>query len=90
VDFGDQGDFLKCDKLTGLAGPSTRAPRKKKEKSSSSSATTSNKPSRKKKATQAKGKGKEKEVSLPSSPERDLRMDEGGIGDDSLEDIYVD
>jgi len=74
------------DKLTGVTGPPTRAPRKKKENPSAASST---KKSGKKKATKSpKAKGKEKEVLSP--PETNVLMEEDGIGDDDLEDIYMD
>jgi len=74
------------DKLTGVTGPPTRAPRKKKEDPSAGSST---KKSGKKKATKSsKAKGKEKEVLSP--PETSVLMEKGGIGEDDLEDIYMD
>ena len=76
------------DKLTGVTGPPTRASRKKKEKPPAAGSTK--KSGGKKVTKSAKAKGKEKEVL--SSPEMYVMtmMDEDGIGEDNLEDMYMD
>ena len=78
------------DKLTGVAVPTTRTPRKRKEKSTSGSKTKTPRKGKRKETIEkvvpsTNAKGKEKEV-LPSQE----YVDTDAIGEDDMDDMYVD
>lgn len=84
------------DLMTGLTAPPPRATRTRKAslEAGSGSRPTTRKPRKTKDpltATKrsARGKGKERET-LPIIPTPQPPHDEGGLGDDDLDDIYMD